>query len=121
MVVRLRHVSRSTGSAIVLSTSPLTSSERRSLGDLQLSWWTLPDPAQEVEAILAQSFGGGGPRLLAAFCRSYGLRRGGPTTDYKPAVLAFLQKAFFRRSRLRRGGAGRGLQTPPPAAARAPR
>src|SRR2546422_10775601 len=96
MVVRLRHVSRSTGSAIVLSTSPLTSSERRSLGDLQLSWWTLPDPAQEIEAILAQSFGGGGPRLLAAFCRSHGLRRGGPTAGHMPPVIPFLLKAFAR-------------------------
>src|SRR2546422_6160952 len=112
MVVRLRHVSRSTGSAIVLSTSPLTSSERRSLGDLQLSWWTLPDPAQETEAILAQSFGGGGPRLLAAFCRSHGLRRGGPPAGHMPPVIAFLLKAFSQPSRVVARTAGHSLQSP---------
>jgi len=117
MVVRLRHVSRSTGSTVVLSTSRLTSSERRSLGDLQLSWWTLPDPAQEIEAILAQSFGGGGPRLLAAFCRSHGLRREDLTTDHMPAFIAFLQEAFAELSGVVAGTAGHGLQTQLEAAA----
>src|SRR5207245_2585532 len=94
MVVRLRHVSRSPGSTVVLSTSRVPRSARRALGDLQLSWWTLPDPAQEIEAILAQSFGGGGPRLLAAFCRSHGLRREDLTTDHMPALLEFRQQCF---------------------------
>src|SRR5207245_7753620 len=45
VVVRLRHVARSTGSTVIVSTSRLTDSERRSLPDLRFSWSTLPDPA----------------------------------------------------------------------------
>ncbi len=107
--VRLRHVARGTGSTVIISTSHLADSEKRSLRDLRFSWWTLPDPAGEIDAILAQSFGGGGIRFLAAFCRSHGLRREGVTTDSVPALIAFLEGAFSELSGVVAGTAGHGL------------
>jgi hypothetical protein len=115
--VRLRHVARATGSTVIVSTSRLADSERRSLGELRFSWWTLPDPAGEIDAILAQSFGAGGSRLVAAFCRSHGLRHEDVTTDHVPALVAFLEGAISELSGVVAGTAGHGLRAQLDAAA----
>src|SRR5207245_4151715 len=88
-VVRLRHVARGTGSTVVFSTSRLTDAERRALRDLRFTWWSLPDPALEIEAILAQPFGNGAARRLASFVRAHGLRPEALTTEHVPAREAF--------------------------------
>jgi len=116
-VVRLRHVARGTGSTVVLSTSRLTDPERRALRDLQFTWWSLPDPAREIDAILAQSFGDGVARLLTSFGRAHGLRREELTTDHVPALLDFLTRALAELSGVVAGTAGHGLRTQLEAAA----
>lgn len=115
--VRLRHLARDTGSTVVLSTSRLTDAERRALRDLQFTWWSLPDPAREIEAILAQSFGKGSARLLASFSRAHGLRPEELTTDHVPALLEFLARALAELSGVVAGTAGHGLRTQLEAAA----
>lgn len=116
-VVRLRHVARGTESTVIFSTSRLTDPERRALRDLRFTWWTLPDPAREIEAILAQSFGDGAARLLASFGRAHGLRREELTTDHVPALLDFLTRALAELSGVVAGTAGHGLRTQLEAAA----
>src|SRR5947199_9441543 len=88
-VVRLRHVARNTGSTVVFSTSRLTDAERQALRDLRLPWWSLPDPAREIEAILAQSFVNGAARLLASLSRAHGLRPDAHTTQHLTALTAY--------------------------------
>src|SRR5256885_1930873 len=116
-VVRLRHVARGTGSTVIFSTSRLTDAERRALRELRFTWWSLPDPAREIEAILAQSFGNGAVRLLASFSRSHGLRQEELTTDHVPALLDFLTRAITELSGVVAGTAGHGLRTQLEAAA----
>jgi len=116
-VVRLRHVARDTGSTVVFSTSRLTDAERRALRDLRLPWWSLPDPAREIEAILAQSFGNGAARLLASFSRAHGLRPEELTTEHVPALEDFLTRALAELSGVVAGTAGHGLRTQLEAAA----
>src|SRR5216117_379259 len=116
-VVRLRHVARDTGSTVVFSTSRLTDAERRALRDLRLTWWSLPDPAREIEAILAQSFGNGAARLLASFSRAHGLRPEELTTEHVPALEDFLTRALAELSGVVAGTAGHGLRTQLEAAA----
>jgi len=116
-VVRLRHVARDTGSTVVFSTSRLTDAERRALRDLRLPWWSLPDPAREIEAILAQSFGDGAARLLASFSRAHGLRPEELTTEHVPALEDFLTRALAELSGVVAGTAGHGLRTQLEAAA----
>ncbi len=115
--VRLRHVARGTGSTVVFSTSRLTDTERRALRELRFTWWSLPDPAREIEAILAQSFGDGAVRLLASFGRAHGLRREDLTTAHVPALLDFLTRAFAELTGVVEGTAGHGLRTQLEAAA----
>jgi hypothetical protein len=93
-LVRLRHVARGTASTAIVCPSRLTESERKSLADLALATWTLPDPATEIVAILGQSFGSGAGRLVDSFCRGHGLRRDDLTTDHVPALLAFLSRVL---------------------------
>src|SRR5438034_827619 len=116
-VVRLRHVAGDTGSTVVFSTSRLTDAERRALRDLRLTWWSLPDPAREIEAILAQSFGNGAARLLASFSRAHGLRPEELTTEHVPALEDFLTRALAELSGVVAGTAGHGLRTQLEAAA----
>ncbi|HVG36395.1 MAG TPA: hypothetical protein VNA10_01550, partial [Thermoplasmata archaeon] len=85
--------------------------------DLRLTWWSLPDPAREIEAILAQSFGSGAVRLLASFSRAHGLRQEDLTTDHVPALLDFLTRAVTELSGVVAGTAGHGLRTQLEAAA----
>src|SRR5207244_10506977 len=91
-VVRLRHVARGTGSTVIFSTSRLTDAERRALRDLRFTWWSLPDPAREIESILTQSFGSGAARLVASFSRAHGLRQEELNTDHVTALLDFLSR-----------------------------
>ena len=116
-VVRLRHVARGTGSTVIFSTSRLTDAERRALRDLRFTWWSLPDPAREIEAILAQSFGNGAVRLLASFGRAHGLRQEELTIDHVPALLDFLTRAVTELSGVVAGTAGHGLRAQLEAAA----
>jgi len=116
-VVRLRHVARGTGSTVIFSTSRLTDAERRALRDLRFTWWSLPDPAREIESILAQSFGSGAVRLVASFSRAHGLRQEELTTDHVPALLDFLTRAITELSGVVAGTAGHGLRTQLEAAA----
>src|SRR5439155_14821407 len=83
-VVRLRHVARRTGSTVIFSTSRLTDAERRALRDLRFTRRSLPDPAREIESILAQSLGSGGVRRVASFRRTHGPRQGELITDRVP-------------------------------------
>src|SRR5438128_379674 len=115
--VRLRHVARGTGSTVIFSTSRLTDAERRALRDLRFTWWSLPDPAREIEAILAQSFGNGAVRLLASFGRAHGLRQEELTIDHVPALLDFLTRAVTELSGVVAGTAGHGLRAQLEAAA----
>jgi len=116
-VVRLRHVARGTGSTVVFSTSRLTDPERRALKELRFTWWSLPDPAREIDAILAQSFGDGAARLLTSFGRAHGLQREELTTDHVPALLDFLTRALAELSGVVAWTAGHGLRTQLEAAA----
>ena len=116
-MVRLGHVARGTGSTVIFSASRLTDAERRALKDLRLTWWLLPDPAREIEAILVQSFGNGAVRLLASFSRAHGLRQEELTTDHVPALLDFLTLAVTELSGVVAGTAGHGLRTQLEAAA----
>src|SRR6266571_2327930 len=109
-IIRLRHVARETRSTVVLATSRLTRAERTSLQDRHLPWWTLPDPATELDAILSQSFGSGASRLLDSFGRAHGLRRGELTADHVPALVAFLQRALSELSGAVEGTAAHGLR-----------
>jgi len=93
MVLRLRQVARSTKSTVVLSPWRLTEQERRELEALPLTWWTLPNAAQEIEAVLGASFGSGARQLVASFCRAKGLARHEITVDHIPALLDFLERA----------------------------
>ena len=116
-VVRLRHVARGTGSTVVFSTCRLTDPERRALRDLRFTWWSLPDPAREIDAILTQSFGKGAARLLASFSRAHGLRQDELTTEHVPALLDFLTRTLAELSGVVVGTASHGLRTQLEAAA----
>src|SRR5439155_335479 len=117
VVIRLRHLARDTGSTVILCPSRLTESERKGLKDLDLTWWTLPDPATELVAILKQSFGTGAVRLFDAFCRAHGLRPDDVTTDHVPAFEAFLARALRELSGAVGGPAAHGLRAQHEAAA----
>jgi hypothetical protein len=93
-VLRLRGVCRDTRSGLIVSTSRLTSHEKESLRTHRLEWWSLPDPAEEVEAVLAQSFGPGARTLLEAFGRSRGLRREDLGVGHVEPFLQFLDRAL---------------------------
>src|SRR3989454_5523657 len=116
-VVRLRHVARGTGSTVIFSTSRLTDAERSALRGLRFTRWSLPDPAREIESILAQSYGNGAVRLLASFGRAHGLRQEELTTDHVPALLDFLTRAVTELAGVVAGTAGHGLRTQLEAAA----
>ncbi len=94
MVLRLRQVAKDTKSTVLLSPSRLTEKERRELKALPVMWWTLPDPAQEIEAVLGASFGSGARQLVSAFCRARGLPRQGVTANQISELLAFLDRAI---------------------------
>ena len=93
-VLRLRGVCRDTGSRLIVASSRLTAPEKESLHSHRLDWWTLPDPAEEMEAVLAQSFGPGARELLAAFARARGLRREDLTLNHAEPFLQFLERAL---------------------------
>ena len=110
-IVRIGHAARDTKSTVLMSTTCLTETERRSLAERRLTWWDLPDPAIEIEAILSQSFGPGAKRLLESFCRANGLRPAGLTTENIPSLLAFLERALEELAGVVAGTAARGLRT----------
>ncbi|HWM50726.1 MAG TPA: hypothetical protein VNO76_05175 [Thermoplasmata archaeon] len=109
LAVRLRYLARDTHSMIALSPDRLTESERASLRDLGLPWWRLPDPAEEIVAILSETFGPGAGRLLESFCRSRGLRRDDVTFDHVPAIQDFLSRSVRELSGAIAGPASEGL------------
>lgn len=92
-VLRLRGVARGTGGRLVVSASRLTAREREELRGHGLAWWTLPDPAEELEAVLAGSFGPGAHRLLDAFVQTEGIRRQDLTLAHVDPFLRFLDRA----------------------------
>jgi hypothetical protein len=110
-VVRLRHVARGTGSSFIVSTSRLTNAERDDVAQVGFSSWILPEPATEIESILAHSFGAGATRLLESFGRAHGLRRDDITPDHIPGLLSFLTRAVAELSDVVAGPAARGLQS----------
>ncbi len=91
--LRLRDVARSTGGRLVVSSSRLTSREKQDLREGGLTVWTLPDPADEFEAVLAASFGTGARRLVDAFAQAHGLRRQDVTLHDVDPFLRFLDRA----------------------------
>ena len=93
MLLRMRVLCRLAGSSLLLTTSRLTEAEREDLRGLKMPWWPLPDPADEIEAILARSFGTGAGRLLESFERAQHLARGQLTTAHVEALTAFLEQA----------------------------
>jgi len=92
-VLRLRGVARGTGGRLVVSASRLTPREREALRGHGLAWWVLPDPADELEAVLAASFGPGARRLLDAFCHAEGIRRADLALGHVDPFLRFLDRA----------------------------
>ncbi len=90
---RMAGVCRDTGSRLIVSASRLTPLEREDLRAPPIEWWTLPDPAVEIEAVLAQSFGPGALQLLDAFARSRGTRREDLGPDDAEPFLRFLDRA----------------------------
>ncbi len=96
----LRAVAIGTKSTLLVSVVGLLSGESDDLRNAHLTWWTLPDPATEIEAILAESFGTGSARLLEYFAGPRGLHRAGLTVEHVPALVDFLNRALagFGRS-----------------------
>ncbi len=93
ILLRLRSVCRDTRCSLAVSASRLTTREKEDLKGHRLAWWTLPDPSEEMEAVLAQSFGPGARQLLEAFCRSRSLRREDLTLSDTDPFLRFLDRA----------------------------
>ncbi len=94
MIVRLRQVAKDTSSTLLLATGCLTETELEDLRRMTLAWWTLPDPAEEIEAILGRFFGPGAKQLLVLFARTRGLRPADLTVDNVPALLDFMNRAI---------------------------
>lgn len=92
-VLRLRGVCRDTRCALAVSGSRLTPREKEDLRGHRLTWWSLPDPGEEMEAVLAQSFGPGARQLIEAFCRSHAMRREDLSLEYTEPFLLFLDRA----------------------------
>ncbi|MGQ0798011.1 MAG: hypothetical protein ACT4OI_09170, partial [Methanobacteriota archaeon] len=76
----------------VLSTSQLKASERDELRRLQMQWWVLPDPADEVAAILSHYLGSAADALLDEFVASAGCSRRTLSLTHLPALGAFLER-----------------------------
>lgn len=76
----------------VFCTSRLKESERNDLRRLQTHWWVLPDPSDEVAAILSHYLGSAADPLLDEFAASHGLSRHTLTLTHIPALGAFLQR-----------------------------
>lgn len=109
LAIRLRYLARDNRSTIALCPARLTETERTSLRDLGLPWWKLPDPAEEIVAILSNTFGPGAGRLLESFCRSRALRRDDVTFDHVPAFQEFLSRSVRDLSGAIAGPASEGL------------
>jgi hypothetical protein len=109
LAIRLRYLARDNRSTITLSPARLTETERTSLRNLGLPWWKLPDPAEEIVAILSQTFGPGAGRLLESFCRSRAMRRDDVTFDHIPALAEFLSQSVHELSGAIAGPASEGL------------
>lgn len=92
-LMRLRGVCRDTRCSLVISASRLTNREKDDLRAQRLAIWTLPDPGEEMEAVLAQSFGPGARQLLDAFGRSRGLRREDLGLEDAEPFLQFMDRA----------------------------
>lgn len=95
MLARLQAVAEGTSGTVVLGTASLTPREREDLRATHVAWWTLPDPAQEMEAVLAQSFGPGARPLFAGFAQCQGLRPMDISVDRVPELAAFLQRSIL--------------------------
>lgn len=93
-VLRLTSVCNDTRGGLILSTACLLPSERESLRKRKLAWWSLPDPAEEMGAVLGESFGPGARDLLASFARSRGLQPEDLTLDHVEPFLDFLERAL---------------------------
>lgn len=94
MVLRLRQVAKDTKATLILSTARLTDAERRDLKSLPLTWWTLPDAADEIEALLARSFGPGAHQLVSAFTKGKGFSRRELTVEQIPTLVDFLNRVI---------------------------
>lgn len=93
-VLRLRGVARDTGSMLLVSATSLRPTEKESLRNHRAECWNLPDPAEEMEAVLAESFGPGARELLAAYARSRGMRHEDLSPDDSEPFLEFLERAL---------------------------
>ncbi len=93
MTVRARRVAVDTGARLLVSSSRLTDAERDSLRNPPRERWALPDPSNELAAVLGRAFGSGAEPLLNAFAKSRGIRVAALTVDQTSALVDFLRKA----------------------------
>lgn len=93
LLSRMRQLVRDADGTLLACTSRLTEAERAEFRSLRTSWWTLPDPAVEIQALLARSFGPGAGRLLDGFLQAHGLARSDVTTAHVEALAHFLHRA----------------------------
>jgi hypothetical protein len=93
-LLRLRAVCQDTRCSFVVSSSRLSNREKEDLKVHRFLTWTLPDPGEEMEAVLAQSFGPGARQLLEAFCRSRGFRREDLNVEDAEPFLNFMDRAI---------------------------
>lgn len=94
-VRNLRTVAKETKGTVIVGAACLTRVEQEDLRPLKMTWWTLPDPTTEVEAILSRSFGPGAGPLLARFAAEAGLRPADLTPECIPDLTRFLDHAIL--------------------------
>ena len=90
LVWLLQRICRQYNSTLLLTTSHLGSAEKEDLKALGVLWLPLPDPVEEIEAMLSHTFGSEADSLLDAFARFRGRAKTQITTDDIPALAAFL-------------------------------
>lgn len=89
----LRTAAKETGGTVLIGTACLTRVEQEDLRPWKMTWWSLPDPSVEIEAVLARSFGPGAGPLLVRFASESGVRPADLTADHVPALTEFLGRA----------------------------
>jgi len=90
LVWLLQRICRQYSSTLLLTTSHLGSAEKEDLKALGVLWLPLPDPVEEIEAMLSHTFGSEADSLLDAFARFRERAKTQITTDDIPALAAFL-------------------------------
>ena len=93
-VQRIGSLGGSVRSTVLLSTSCLVNSEKDDLRRLPMTWWVLPDPAEEIDAILAQMLGPSGRTLFDNFLRGQGLTPRTFGLEHIQALAHFVEGAF---------------------------